>query len=45
MNFDEKEEQNMAQNIIGERIAGLVMEQNFWKHVFLNGREEKRFGL
>lgn len=25
--FDEKEEQNMAQNIIGERIAGLLMEQ------------------
>ena len=27
MNFDEKEEQNMAQNIIGERIAGLLREQ------------------
>lgn len=22
--------------------CGLVMEQNFWKHVFLNGREEKK---
>ena len=28
MNFDEKEEQNMAQNIIGERIAGLLREQD-----------------
>lgn len=27
MNFDEKEEQNMAQNIIGERLAGLLREQ------------------